>query len=257
MSQASESHASVLQERFGPDVLCDVVSVHADPAQLWPEEQTAVADAVAARRREFAAGRVCAHRLLSRLGFDPAPLLPATDRTPLWPSGAIGSIAHDGLMCAVAVARSGRLASLGLDVEPDEPLEDDLWSTVCTASELAWISSCPRESRGRTARVVFSAKECAYKCTYPLTRTVLEFQDVEITLGASAGSFRAQVLCPARVSVAPFTLEGFFVLCGGSIVTGAALLSTRLPAGSALRTGMPSHARARRDCSSGQRRQRP
>jgi 4'-phosphopantetheinyl transferase EntD len=165
--------------------------------------------------------------LLADLGFEPTPLLPAPDRTPQWPRGAIGSIAHSGELCAVAVARTGRLAAIGLDVEPDEPLEDDLWTTVCTDRELAWISACPEELRGRTARVLFSAKECAYKCIYPLTHTALEFQDVEIALARDAGVFWARLRDHAATRV-PLTLKGFRLSCGGSIVTGMALPASRL-----------------------------
>lgn len=209
-------------------MLCDVVSVHAAPVDLFDEERSVVASAVDARRREFAVGRACAHRLLSSLGFERQPLLPAPDRAPQWPSGAIGSIAHSAQICAVAVARANHLASIGVDVEPDEPLEDDLWTTVCTDRELAWISSVPRSSRGRTARVLFSAKECAYKCIYPLTHAPLEFQDVEIALAADAGVFWAHVRDRNFGARGPLTLKGFRLCCGGSIVTGMVLPRGRI-----------------------------
>jgi 4'-phosphopantetheinyl transferase EntD len=228
MSYTSDSHVSLLQQRFGPEVLCDVVSLDGSPIQLFDEERSVVAGAVDTRRREFGVGRTCAHRLLSSLGFEPEPLLPAADRSPQWPRGAIGSIAHSGQICAVAVARADRLASIGVDVEPDEPLEDELWATVCTDRELAWIDACPRDSRGRTARVLFSAKECAYKCIYPLTHTMLEFQDVEIALARDAGVFWARLRDPSCAAHVPLTLKGFRLHCGESIVTGMALPKRRL-----------------------------
>ncbi len=228
MWQSSESHAWLLRQRFGPEVVCDVVSIDAPVDPIFAEEESAIAQAVEARRREFAVGRACAHRLLADLGFEPTPLLPAADRTPQWPRGAIGSIAHSGQVCAVAVARAGRLAAIGLDVEPDEPLEDDLWTAVCTDRELAWLSACPGDVRGRTARVLFSAKECAYKCIYPLTHTALEFQDVEIALARDAGVFWARLRDRACASRVPLTLKGFRLSCGGSIVTGMALPASRV-----------------------------
>lgn len=226
MAQDTDACANLLQQRFGPDVLCDVVSLDEDWSQLLPEEREFVARAVPARRREFAAGRECARRLLSRLGFAQAPLLCASDRSPVWPKGAIGSIAHNGSLCAVAVARTGRLAGLGLDTELDEPLEEELWNTICTPRELECLSACPPQSRGRTVRILFSAKECAYKCLYPLTRTALEFREVEIEFVTSASLFRAVVQSPARIATANVVLDGFHLAYAGSIFTGAVLVAS-------------------------------
>ncbi len=38
--------------------------------------------------------------------------------------------------------------------------------------------------RAETAALIFSAKEAFYKCQYTLTKEFLEFQDVELDLGA-------------------------------------------------------------------------
>jgi 4'-phosphopantetheinyl transferase EntD len=223
MAKELEACVALLQERFGPDVLCDVVPLDDACAELLPAERECVAQALPARRREFAAGRACARRLLARLGFAPEALRRASDRSPLWPRGAIGSIAHSGSLCAVAVARTGRLSALGLDTEPDEPLEDDLWSTICTPRELDSLSAGPPGARGRTVRLVFSAKESVYKCLYPRTRAVLEFHEVEIDLVSDGNLFRAFVRQPAQAATAAVELEGFHLACAGSIFTGAAL----------------------------------
>jgi 4'-phosphopantetheinyl transferase EntD len=215
-----------LQQHFGPDVVCDVVSVDGDSNELLPEERELVARAVWTRRSEFAAGRVCARRLIESLGFAPGPLLAATDRAPVWPDGLVGSIAHDALQCVVAVARAEHWAALGVDTEPNEPLEQDLWSSICTPSELEKLASQPREVRGTTARTLFSAKECVFKCVYPRTRAPLGFHDVEVELdldrdGAS-GSFRARI-ASSHKRLAGAELSGFHFACGDSIVTGMAL----------------------------------
>src|SRR4051812_26400079 len=140
-----------IARRFGPDVLCDVVALDEEQtwrAEMWPEERAIVALATGARRREFAAGRSRARALLDRLGFAPVPLLSTGDRCPLWPRGAIGSIAHSRSLCAVAVARAGRFDGLGLDTEPDLALEEDLWEFVCTPKELASLAERAPEERG-------------------------------------------------------------------------------------------------------------
>jgi 4'-phosphopantetheinyl transferase EntD len=186
-----------------------------------------IARASPTRRREIATGRACARRLLGSLGFAPRPLLRASDRTPLWPRGVVGSIAHDALHCVVAVARAPQFAALGVDAETDEPLEEELWDTICTPRELAFVSALARDVRGTIVRTLFSAKECAFKCVFPLTKAELELHDVEIELDADSDAFCAQV----RVGdhpLASVALEGFYFSCDGSIVTGMALTSTSL-----------------------------
>jgi 4'-phosphopantetheinyl transferase EntD len=223
MTREIEACVARLQESFGPGVLCDVVPLAECSLELAPEEEALVARAVPARRREFAAGRASARRLLRRLGFAPAPLLRANDRAPLWPQGAIGSITHSRSHCAVAVARTGRLAALALDTELDQPLEHDLWSTICTPRELEALSRCAPDARGKSVLLRFSAKECAYKCLYPSTRAALDFRDVEIDFDSSHNLFRASVRHAAIHPRASIVIEGFHFAWAGSIFTGAAL----------------------------------
>jgi 4'-phosphopantetheinyl transferase EntD len=227
MSRATEACARGLQQGFGPQVLCDAVSVDGDPQTLLSAEQPAVALASAARRREFAAGRSCARALLQRLGLPIAPVPAAADRSPIWPAGAIGSIAHSDTLCVVAVARQGELLSLGLDVEPDQPLEADLWSTICTPAELERLLTVPGSERGRAARLLFSAKESVYKCLYPVLRLPLEFHEVEIEVVSGSG-FRAR-LAGAAAAWSPAPLPGFHARCEGSLLTGLCLPAS--PAG--------------------------
>lgn len=236
MSRSLEACTSALRQRFGADVECDVVSVHDDPAGLLRAEAALVAAAVPSRRREFAAGRCCARALLARLGFETGPLLSASDRSPLWPSGTVGSIAHDGQICAVAVAHADRVSGIGLDVEPDEPLEDVLWPEIFRAAELERLAASPRHSRGNTARVLFSAKECVYKCLHGRVRAALGFQDVEILIAPGSQRFRAVLHDPKDAAAANIVLEGFHVACAGSILTGMTLTGASAPS---RRTGVP------------------
>ena len=91
--------------------------------ELLPDEAAHVAQAIPKRRREFARGRVSARQVLAELGVPSVSLLVGPKREPLWPEGIVGSITHDDRLCVVAVARAEKYAGLGVDVEPDEPLE--------------------------------------------------------------------------------------------------------------------------------------
>jgi 4'-phosphopantetheinyl transferase EntD len=215
---------------------------------LLPAERAEVERAVPRRRLEYAAGRACASEALARLGFPRSPLLSGTAREPLWPQGAVGSIAHSGGTCAAAVARACEFLSLGIDLEPDEPLDIKLWRLVATPRERERLSRREGEPRepparagppegpisaagdgqgaGGSAKLLFSAKETFYKCQYPATRQLLDFQDVEVEVlardGESEGVFRATLLRPAGALARGAGFRGRFARRNGLLFTAMA-----------------------------------
>jgi len=174
-------------------VLCAVAPVGDHLAALDAAERAVVARAVAKRQREFATGRSLAHRLLEQLGAVGAPLLPGPDRAPLWPAGVVGSIAHTNTLCVVAAAPAARVTGLGLDIEADTPLDEELWATVLRSDERRTLDGLPDGERGRRAKLVFCAKEATYKAVSHELGRVLEFDEVSIDVDP-AGSFAARVL---------------------------------------------------------------
>ncbi|MEZ5964294.1 MAG: 4'-phosphopantetheinyl transferase superfamily protein [Planctomycetota bacterium] len=160
-------------------------------------EFAAVAAAAPVRQRAFALGRIAAHAALAAVGAAPAPLLAGSDRAPSWPAGFAGSLAHtDDVAVAVAGRDDGELA-LGIDVERARELEPDLWPTITTARERAWLAVPAALRPGRRALDVFCAKEAVYKAWSRRGRRILEFHEVELEWDA-AGALRA-----ARVLGAP------------------------------------------------------
>jgi len=150
------------------------------PALLLPAEAQFLGKALRKRAQEFAAGRVCARRLLAEFGIRDFPLAVAEDRQPLWPDGIVGSITHTTGFCAAVVAQKNRLAAIGLDCEIAAGVKPELWSAICTPDESLWLSSLPESERKPAATLIFSAKEAFYKCQYPLTRERLRFHDVSV-----------------------------------------------------------------------------
>jgi len=75
--------------------------------------------------------------------------------------------------------------SVGIDIEPAEPLAPDLLSIVATAKERDRIEDDP--FRGR---LLFSIKEAIYKAVYPLDRTFLDHHDVEVNLADGSAVVR-------------------------------------------------------------------
>jgi 4'-phosphopantetheinyl transferase EntD len=178
--------------RFPSSVVTVTQSELADTPALMPDERSFVARAVPTRVLEFTSGRGCARAALARLGCPPIAIAVGAQREPLWPLGFIGSITHCKGHCAAAVARWAPgtphgIASLGLDAEPALPLPEDVARVVCSDREREWIEQ-HRQDGLPWDRLIFSAKESVFKCTFPITRHFLDFHDVELTF-VGEGSF--------------------------------------------------------------------
>jgi len=159
-----------------------------------PQERATLSRARPARLREFDAGRAAARAAMAALGLPPAPVLHGADRAPIWPEGLTGTITHCATACLAAVARQGDIRALGLDLEEDTPLPEELIETVCTPEERNHLATLPRADRGALAKRIFCAKEAAYKAQYPLSRTLFDFQTLQIGFDDAPGAFTARFL---------------------------------------------------------------
>src|SRR6266550_3211060 len=149
-----------LIERIVPPVV-RVVEGERPPqdVSLLPEESAIIRNAVEKRRRDFRAGRACAHLALASPGI-------------------VGSITHCPGYVAAAVTLREHLPALGIDAEEWAAAGSDIESFICTAAELDRY----RDSEYPDWRtLVFSAKESLFTALYPLRHFELEFSDVEVT----------------------------------------------------------------------------
>ncbi len=195
-----------------------------DVADLWPEEERAVAGAVEKRRREFATARGCARRGLRRLGIAPAPILPGPDREPRWPDGVVGSLTHCAGYAAAAAALRTTHASLGIDAEAHDVLPDGVLALVALDDERAWID----EHQGTGIhydRLLFSAKESVFKAWFALAREWLDFSEARVEIDRAASAFRATLLRPGpTVDGRPLThFDGRFLVADGLVLTAVAV----------------------------------
>jgi len=101
-----------------------------DPALLLPEEAQHLARAVPQRIQEFAAGRLCARRLLAEFGVLDFPVKAAEDRQPLWPASLVGSITHTVGFCAAVVAERRHLRAVGIDCEVVGSVKAQVWRSI-------------------------------------------------------------------------------------------------------------------------------
>ncbi len=182
------------------------------------------------RRVEFLAGRHCAHKAIHQL----APRLPWQEipindaGLPLWPDGIVGSITHAGGFASAAVALDRDAISIGIDSEGlmTKDMASEIAWLVATQSELAETMAQTRLEENDALTLLFSAKEAAFKCLYPMTGLFFTFLEIEVLIAEAApAGFTVHV--PAAYSPRrPHTtqLNGVFELdesyCHTGIVLG-------------------------------------
>jgi 4'-phosphopantetheinyl transferase EntD len=160
------------------------------PTTVWPHEN--LPRSIPKRQTEFAAGRSCARAAMAALGLPPTAIPHGPDRAPVWPFGLHGSITHSASACLAAITLAPRL--IGADLEPATPLDPSLWQTLMLPSERAALARSARPAL--TAKLIFSAKEAAYKAQYLRSRTLLDFEALEITLGPQTFTARFTTAIP-------------------------------------------------------------
>ena len=157
-------------------------------------------------RRASGAARIVARELLTRLGFPDAQVRKGDGGEPIWPAGVIGSLAHDDEVAVAAVALQRDFATVGIDVEPARELPADMRELIASPNELRAIADDPLKRK-----LLFVAKEAAYKAVYPLDRTFLEHHDVEIDLPSRKASVRNGRTVDLRFCVSTHLLALAFI----------------------------------------------
>ncbi|MFD7442872.1 4'-phosphopantetheinyl transferase [Streptomyces sp. NPDC059909] len=223
----------------GVAVVEDVSDEPGDISGLFPEEEAAISAALKERRYQFAAARACVRKAMTRLGEPPLPVPADAVGAPKWPSGLVGSITHCRGYRAAALARSADIETLGIDAEPNLPLREGVLPLVASPEEQERLRdlSC-HVPQVHLDRVLFSAKEAAYKAWYPLYGVRLGFGDAELTLSGrvcdgggpgpcgdeATGTFRARLL--ARDSTTAHSpheeFQGRWAVRGSFILTAVA-----------------------------------
>lgn len=214
---------SALCALFPPDVAVVMNDPRAAHPAPMPPEMPAIAKAGPKRRAEFAAGRAAARAAMQALDM-PARAVPAgPDRAPLWPQGVVGSLSHCESACVAALGPASSLRAIGVDIEEDLDLSPDLVPTVCSLAERAWLACQPEARRGLLAKLIFCAKECTYKCQYPVTGVMFDFHTLEITPDLDTGQFEATFTCDIASFAAGTCLSGRFAHEDGLIACGMVL----------------------------------
>lgn len=146
-----------------------------DEKGLLPEEVESFMNCTVSVKRQGAAARGLARTLLVQRGYDPFPLPRRLGFGPVWPPRIVGSLAHCEDCAAAAIASASCVSGLGIDIEPALPIADDVFEFIATARERRSFSR-----RGVWRRVLFCAKEAAFKAAYAADQIPVEFHEIEI-----------------------------------------------------------------------------
>lgn len=204
-------------ELLVPASACAEMFSDAPESMMFPSEAAMVRGAVAERRRAFGTARHCARQALRQLGVPAAPILPGPGGAPQWPAGVVGSMTHCAGYRAAVAARSRDLRAVGIDAEPHAPVPDPALDLVLRGEERVQLSALARARPDlHWGRILFCAKEAAYKAWFPLTGRWLDFADVSVTARLD-GTFRARlrVDAPCIAGVDLGELQGRWVVGRG------------------------------------------
>lgn len=161
--------AGVAGHLLPPDVACREAIGERAYVELFAAEQVVAAGYPPHRRAEFATGRACAHEALAALGLRAQAIVPGPAGDPVWPADVVGSITHCAGYRAAAVGLAASYAGIGIDAEPHQPLPAGVLPAVAGPDELAALAGLPADGTAWD-RVLFSAKEAAYKAWFPRVR---------------------------------------------------------------------------------------
>ena len=216
----------ILESLFPKFVVTEETNLNASLGNIYPEEEIFIQNVAPKRKIDFVAGRVCARKALSRLGIDKFPIIMSKDRSPIWPEHVVGTISHTQGYCGAAVALKSSTKSVGLDIECVDRLNNKCWYLICTDQEHQWIKSLPKIRQNILAALIFSAKECFYKCQYPVSQKWAGFHDAVISLDHSLneGEFEIKLIKDISTSFAKGNFfKGKYVFYNRFVFAGMAL----------------------------------
>jgi phosphopantetheine--protein transferase-like protein len=134
------------------------------------------------RHDHFNTGRYCAKMALSEIEVGNYEILKGEEGEPIWPEGFVGSISHTNGFYVAVVALRKRIKAIGLDIERIGKITNEMWNTIFTPHEQAFLKSKDVSEYAYYSTLFFSLKESFYKAQYPITKEKLWFTDLEVVI---------------------------------------------------------------------------
>jgi 4'-phosphopantetheinyl transferase EntD len=165
---------TILAEDIVPDVLVAHREIaDGDENYLSTEELVSFEHCAPIVRRRSGAARLAARQLMTIAGCERWSLPRRKEGGPIWPPGFVGSLSHCDDYAAAAFACRSIFAGVGIDIEPTIPLPGDVLDIIATPFEQAELDRTSFEGR-----VLFCAKEAAYKAVYPIDKRFLDWHEI-------------------------------------------------------------------------------
>ena len=123
------------------------------------------------------------------LGISSTPVLVGEHREPLWPYGIVGSISHKNDKAVAAVTWFSNASGIGIDLESlTEPVSPEIIPLICTNGEKEWVLKNQSDVDVRI-KMIFSAKEAAFKAFFPVQKIYLDYHDVQFVWHSEKACF--------------------------------------------------------------------
>jgi len=205
-----------LKDLFSSSVaIMETRNAKIDASFLSFAERTYLESVSQNRKREFIAGRFCAHEAMVLANMPPEHIQIGRKGEPIWPSNIVGSITHSHGYAAAAVARKSDILSLGLDAEIDEPLSSKVLRRISNDQEQEWAKTVGGTLVQHPGKVLFSAKEATYKAWYPITHEWLGFKEALINFHDQGNTFTVNIQKNGPIR----EMHGKYTIRKGVIVT--------------------------------------
>ncbi|MBQ4813179.1 4'-phosphopantetheinyl transferase superfamily protein [Pseudoalteromonas luteoviolacea] len=161
--------------------------------------------AVAKRKAEYLAGRVCAANAMASLGITNFELRNGENRAPIWPEKIRGAITHSKGIAMAMVTDAEHVLGIGIDIEHymADKQELELQGQILREDESEVFAQLGQR-HDRPLTLVFSAKESIYKALYGQVQNFFGFDAARLV------SCSDNTLCFALTSSLHETLpQGF------------------------------------------------
>lgn len=153
-------------------------------SSLFEKERSICKSYESQRLSDFLRGRYCAHRCLASFQIS-SPVLKDDVGAPIWPEGFSGSISHTHGLAGAILSRKNTFLSVGLDIEKIGRIDTEIWPLLFTESEISLLHKLNSEKQQEVSTLMFSMKEAYYKMQYQLTKSGMEYDDLEVNPGES------------------------------------------------------------------------
>lgn len=124
------------------------------------------------RKKEYILSKVLIHQLLKDdFNLDFREFSSNEDRSPIWPSGFIGSISHSKNLVVVALSQNSKY--LGIDLENIGRMKNEVFDKISIEEDVKNVNGLSEE---QLMTLIFSAKEALYKALYPEVKKFFGFE---------------------------------------------------------------------------------